>query len=230
MAQKDVNELPAPPGMERNGHLFVPKGTVALTPENKKFLEVRENLKLSDLKGAILYRYLTAVKSEKDGVTYFNGNLSAQDLAAGVMEELALHLHLRVGYTGMTPELFNQLKVALEKDTGKSYVSIVTEAKFGLKQAVLEQAFTQQGTDIRLISGLVEKISDSYYHQELSSILQHELGADPGKYKGGIKNLQEVHNVASELTDEFMAPLGVDKLIGAYVQTLDEVLGKITKK
>ncbi|MEK6969970.1 MAG: hypothetical protein AABW48_06085 [Nanoarchaeota archaeon] len=227
---KNVDELPAPPGMERKGELFVPKGTVAITPENKKFLAVRENLKLSDLKGAILYRYLNAIKSEKDGVSYFNGNFSAQDLAAGVMEELALHLHLRVGYEGMTPDLFKQLKAVKEKNSGRSYISIVMEEKLGLTQKGLEQALTQQGTDIKVVSGLAEQISNSYYHRELSGVLQYDLGPDPGKYVGGIKNLQAVHGVAAELTDEVLKPLGVDKLVGAYVQSLDEVLAKVSKK
>lgn len=227
---KNIDELPAPPGMERKGELFVPKGTVALTPENTKFLKVRENLKLSDLKGAILYRYLNAIKSEKDGVSYFNGSIQTEKLTAEVMEELALHLHLRAGYIGMTPELFNQLKAVKEKDTERSYVSRVVESKFGLTQEGLEQVFNQQGTDIKVVSGLAEQISNSYYHRELSGVLQYDLGSDPGKYVGGIKNLQAVHGVASELTDEVLKPLGVDKLVGAYVQSLDEVLGKVSKK
>lgn len=226
-------EQPAPPGgMERSeGGILVPQGQGSqLSPQNKKFLKIKEDLDLESLKGAILFRYLNATKSVgEDGVTYYNQKVEASEIAGYVMEELTYHMHIRAGYSGMTQELFNQLK-AVKDISGKDYVTSFVETKMGFKQSDLESAFKKQGIGLEIVTGLTKNVSDSFYQKELSGLLESELGQDPEQYKSGIKNLQAVHQVGSSLTDETMRSLGIDKLGGAYIQTLEEVLEKLSKK
>ncbi len=229
--------LPTPSGTARTpAGLIVPAGmenlVAQLSEDNQRFLKVKEDLHLESLTAAVAARYLKSTEVVRDGVTYYEpkGKESHKDLADMVMDELTIQLHRRIGYAGMTPELFEQLKALKDPTSGVSYATQMTQYKFGVEATTLQRAFDKNGAKLETVMGLMGNIGNQWFQRELTGSIRTKYGEDPARYKSGIENFKASNlGVAGEYTPERLNPMGVDELLGAYVEVVGSALGKIGK-
>ncbi|HLD00337.1 MAG TPA: hypothetical protein VJC39_01200 [Candidatus Nanoarchaeia archaeon] len=201
-----------------------------LSPENQKFLGLKDQSGIEDLQKSILLNYLTSQKITKGGVDYWKTDADPKEISSLIVDELTFHLHRRNPPPGMTPELYEQLKNVTDTTSGKSYLDIITETKTGVNKPSLEQFLRTNGTDLGAVSQLAGRVGGQYLQREVVGSLRKEFGTDLSKYKSGIKNLQQVHGVAQELTDETLSVTGLDEIVQAYVQAVFEANEKIKRK
>lgn len=229
--------LTALPGTARTpAGLIVPAGmetlVAQLSEDNQKFLKLKEDIHVESLAPAVLARYLKSTEVVRDGVIYYEpkGKDSHKELADLIMDELTIQCHRRVPYNGMTAELFEQLKALKDPTSGESYAAQMTKFKFGVDAAALHRFFDKNGADQGTVTNIMGNISNRWFQRELTDTIRAKYQDNPASYKAGIENFKASNlGVAGEYTPERLNPMGVEDLLGAYVEVVGEGLGKIGK-